>query len=857
MKLLNCTIENYGKLKKQSFTFNSALTSFCQENGYGKTTLASFIEAMFYGLESARSGGKFYERTHYYPFEGGAYGGNLTFEMNGKIYKIERFFDEKSEKRDSLTVYENGSVYTGFGTEIGKSVFGIDKASFERTLFIAAGDVELSSTGSINAKLNAFVEGGDDNLGEAVALLEKTSKIYKKDRQGNDLITEQKNKISDLNEAIVNATNVQTALLAKYNNYEAHKAEMIELEQRISEVQKSNVVVNNWEHYDALTEVCRNDVAKIKAIEEKYPFGIPTDTETQTVISSLAEEEKLKAVLAKKSFTERDEAELTRLQAVFVNGIPADTTLIEKEQEIQKITDVNASIALAEKDKRTEGEEKLCRNFLHGVPTDTELVKAQKNMDSWRSAQKELADIPPTIAQTTTQTDSVGKNNSVKKYAILAICCALILCVGIVLLFVLMAAGIALSAIGGTGLLVVGFLYLNGKSSHSQPATVTVSVDNPVYKKLQKEVENLSNSIKAFLIPYGYCSENGLMYDFLKLNEDIKIYLALQQKEKEKACQLTELKSEKKELEKNLANFFRSYGYTSEGYLNNLAKIRTEIKSFLDLRERKESAVADTKKIEQKIKNCLLPVADYCVRYNFDYALIAHIIKGVEADGKRLQELKKQAEENAKKAQNFKEEKGLDKRPIEGTIDLDELNKQLHTLQSTQSVMLREIEADESVVEHLDELQAELSQAEEQLSIYKKKYELLTITTRLLKEADTNLKNRYIQPVKDRFLHYAEPLERALGEKVTMSKDFEVRFEQNGKERSEKHLSSGQRSLCALCFRLALIDNMYIKEKPFLILDDPFIHLDKTHMERIKTVLCELAQGMQLLYFTCHESRNL
>ena len=117
------------------------------------------------------------------------------------------------------------------------------------------------------------------------------------------------------------------------------------------------------------------------------------------------------------------------------------------------------------------------------------------------------------------------------------------------------------------------------------------------------------------------------------------------------------------------------------------------------------------------------------------------------------------------------------------------------------------------------------------------------------------MKDRYVKPILDEFLYYAEIIRRALGEKVTMTKDFEVLFERNGEYRSERYLSAGQRSICALCFRLALIKNMYKDNLPFLVLDDPFVALDGEHMEKVKKVLGELSKEMQMVYFTCHESR--
>ena len=97
MKLLSCHVENYGKIKNKDYDFSSDITCIFEENGAGKSTLASFIKAMFYGLEGYRSNSTdFCDRQHYYPFDGGNFGGNLTFSLNGATYKIERFFGEKS-----------------------------------------------------------------------------------------------------------------------------------------------------------------------------------------------------------------------------------------------------------------------------------------------------------------------------------------------------------------------------------------------------------------------------------------------------------------------------------------------------------------------------------------------------------------------------------------------------------------------------------------------------------------------------------------------------------------------------------------------------------------------------------------
>ena len=96
-----------------------------------------------------------------------------------------------------------------------------------------------------------------------------------------------------------------------------------------------------------------------------------------------------------------------------------------------------------------------------------------------------------------------------------------------------------------------------------------------------------------------------------------------------------------------------------------------------------------------------------------------------------------------------------------------------------------------------------------------------------------------------------------LVKKISMDQDFRIVFERGGEGRSDKHLSAGERSLCALCLRLALVDNMYENEKPFILMDDPFVHLDEEHLARTKQLICGLAQDKQIVYFCCHESRRV
>ena len=50
---------------------------------------------------------------------------------------------------------------------------------------------------------------------------------------------------------------------------------------------------------------------------------------------------------------------------------------------------------------------------------------------------------------------------------------------------------------------------------------------------------------------------------------------------------------------------------------------------------------------------------------------------------------------------------------------------------------------------------------------------------------------------------------------------------------------------------------MYENHDTTIILDDPFSSLDEEKMLKAKELIKELSKYFQILYFTCHESREI
>ena len=132
MKLLKCYVFSFGKLKNFEYIFNDGLNTIKEENGWGKSTLASFIKAVFYGLNDSKRSVADNERHKFKPWNSTEkFGGYVEFEWGGKQYKIERFFGNKeSEDSVKLTDAQTGKAFSNTDN-LGKRIF-VDDLSFSK-----------------------------------------------------------------------------------------------------------------------------------------------------------------------------------------------------------------------------------------------------------------------------------------------------------------------------------------------------------------------------------------------------------------------------------------------------------------------------------------------------------------------------------------------------------------------------------------------------------------------------------------------------------------------------------------------------------------------------------------------------
>ncbi len=855
MKLINCYIENFGTIKETEISFSDGITEFCRENGYGKTTLATFLKAMFYGLPAARKNQKFNDRMHFYPFHGGKFGGSLTFEKGGKQYRIERFFDKGSGVKDTFVVYCGGTQTEEFGPEIGKELFGLDEEAFARTIFITAEQITMRSNGSINAKLNNYVDHTDEvnNFDAAKEILDKARKNLKADRGNGGLISGQRETIRELNLQIENLNRISDALGGKYERSEELRKEIAGLEAQEKQIRDRNLLLEKWKGYDRLVADSQKARQNRDVLLKQYPQGIPTTGKTEQMQEAWRQMTVLRANREAAAFDAGKQNRLEELAGIFAEGYPDDIRLEQEETRNFDIEKLSYEIGSLQAQTPAERQRKLAERFGGRAPSDEVKRNIEKHVRAYQEAEAAWRGAEHQTEETAVQRTEPRKGGKLLVFGVFA--AVLLIVGGIFTLGTQTQVGVILLTAGVLLLCGTGFYYILGRV-RAVTAVRPDRVDENLLQ-LRQQMEESRMLVKQLLVPYGYEVQNvetdaaffrkdaEEYEEFLRHTEETEVIL----QEKEAVC--LQLKAE-------AVAFLKQYRLPADDFSRELQKLRSMRDEYLRLSREEKEAREKREQYTEQYQARLEDIQGILSAYGLE--LLPDLegqLKRLETDRSECDRLKRSADEAEKEAENCKQKEGLSVRP-DGTVsDLQEVEEQLTALRRQSAQIEREIAEDERELEKLEEKQNQLALAEETLEAYKKKFWIYQETLDALKTAEETLKEKYVAPVKTRFQHYADRIEAALGEKITMDRDFRISFERGGEKRSDGHLSAGQYTACALCFRLALIDNLYETEQPFIIMDDPFVNLDAQHMENVMKLVRLLAKEKQIIYFCCHESRKL
>lgn len=327
MKLISCHINGFGCLTNYDVDFDGSLHCEQRPNGAGKSTLLHFIRVMLYGMPTVRSNDSgLKDRTHYVPFGGGPFGGRLVIEAAGKRYYIERTFDKTSATKDTCRVLDGRShdvtadIADG---NVGMHFFQLDEDAFQRTVFFTGQtfDDGAGNNETIRQGLNASTNG------VSPAQLERALKELK--RQKDDIVSKTRGRLSLLEreytaieEALHRLETLAATLPEHYRQLEQLQHEHREKQRLVDQLHRNETLCARWETYDQMQAELTSRMGERRSIAERYPGGIPSAEQTNTIRSHAQQAAEAVAVLRTLSFPEGSRQRLKALETRYPQANP-------------------------------------------------------------------------------------------------------------------------------------------------------------------------------------------------------------------------------------------------------------------------------------------------------------------------------------------------------------------------------------------------------------------------------------------------------------------------------------------------------------------------------------------------------
>ena len=803
MRIQNIHIDNFGKISNFDMDFSGNSTVIMQENGWGKSTLASFIKVMFYGFagENKRSNRE-KEREHFRPWNKGIYGGSILFEHEGREYELLRHFgtrekDDTAQLVDITTNLETND-YNAFN--VGDDIFGIDMESFTRTLFIGQGNIGVhnekdSIEDGILAKAGKLTEAADDiNDYESVSkrLREAMRSLKSGNKYGriNELLSERsllENKVKAekvVNESIAGEKR-QLNILEKEKEIIGKKEAALEDELVLAGRAKE------YETYEKQLREQESDIEERRKTAEKYRNSFRKRIPTREEISKAEEDAKTLAVcLNEIRVLENEKENISVVPAIDENIIEELTGNIERYENLsqriygEKIRLENAKEKLQKAELKAESKE---RAYEHAM----EMYSEKKKKAGRKRAAVSLA---------------IG-------FVGLVFIIAGVMTIPYSFSYILLGAG----AVAVIMAIPIGKLLKNSFEKENEKPIKDNDDDPQMYRN---EVESIRQQ-----------------YEMLKRESHIP--------------------------ERNILDFFSKIGETGDisQARQILGKLEQKNNVSQQLVQRREKIEIKTGEASAIKTNLISWLDDIGTEYGDDP--IAAVNRVSKEYG-----LYSQAEKFYEEAKN-KYVEGKDKYSNEDILLLKQVRSTEEIL-SNKRVLTEEkkrkedeiIYISKALLENLekrDEIATAIESLEEvnaKLSLFEDKYDIISRTADYIDKAKEKLNTSYMNPIVEAFRkHYGRILTEGAGQ-YDVDANISISRKEMGEKRSLDSLSQGYRDLIDFSLRLALIDVMYGEEPVFVVLDDPFVNLDSEKMKRAIELIHNPSKNRQIIYFTCHESRN-
>lgn len=805
MKLVSCHIENFGKLHDFSLDFNDGLNVIYEENGWGKSTLIAFIKVMFYGFDERSRNELLNERKRYQPWQGGVYGGSLVFSVDDKKYRVERSFIRKHHDEFRLYDHETNMPYDNYSDNLGEDIFHISRESFINTCFIAQKDTGTNVTGDVHALIGDVWDDQTDinRYEKAHDMIQKAINKLSPDRKTGQLY-HMNDRLNVLASMMVDKEHKQQELRELRDQMYTLQSEAEDLrtlqEERRQEMTQLSYVKDQqkeFERYLVLKDMMNKENDKLEDMTQMFPVEVPELSEVETYLDKAHELRRYEETMSQ---FELSDAQMTRYQKLkdqFADHKPTREEISNAESELNTL---NQLMALRGKQALSDEEEARMHELEADLGTDI----------------PDIDEINEKISDFRIQ----GKSNDDSIWPKLIVIISIAIIIGGIYVTVnRMGPGYILILLGFM-IFLIAMLYMFGEDSIDSRME-----DLEELYELREDVLEYNNLRQR----YEYYAQENYDEQINSLQTSISDFLAPYIREKVKAHDILG------RLKMNLIDFeyYDNYVKKYEVAQSTYGDLVTEIEDFMDHYQMQKTPpyYQQLTSLRDQVKE----IYNVAVQINqMDKELKAfeetHDMEKVpkQKEEMTLEELTRLYDEDAKVLKS-KEEK------------IAELERQAHTL--------------EGDLETIHDAQLERDSLEDKYEQFSRQYLILNRTLDYLEQAKVNFTSQYMNPVKQAFDHYYDLMTGSQNSHLNMDANLNLSAEAYQMSRDTGYLSVGYQDLIAICQRMSMVDAMYENEKPFLILDDPFVNLDEDKIKGGMAFLKEVSASYQIIYLTCHESR--
>lgn len=875
MKLLGLYIENFGGLHQYSLDFTDGLTVIQEPNGFGKTTLAEFIRAMLYGFPRKAKTLDKSRRQKYTPWQGGKFGGNLTFRLEGKDYRIERTFGA-TPKGDHFQLIDlsTNKKSDRFSEEIGLEIFGLDADSFERSTYMPQLREKLDlSTDSIRAKLGDLVEDTGDvgNFEKAITALKNKRSSYIPYRGNGGIVGDATSQISLLQGELDRTAEKEGELKACRKTLTELEQSLRKNEDQLAEVRKEITAASEMtavqavhNQHDAMKTRLEQVNCRLADLKLQYPGELPGADE----LEAAAQTADRRAILLAQNVTgPEDEAALRILEEQndrFADAVPTVAELencrgLLETHQMLRAELKNTTLTQNEWGRYREGEALQDAGALDEKHLER-LAQNQRELERVRNLLDNLEAPAEEVVPVAEKQSPLG--------AVLLAAGIVALVAGIVLMvlgqFVFGAIVLGLGVLGLIGGIFGAMKTMMARELARQRQVQAASDRQGAYTRKRAELEDQIRGLES-----GLYQDLGSR-DFAQAIEQLRLarmrHLDLQEKVtriQEKQKILTE---KIQETEIKIGEFLGKYYESVEPdrFYNLLTDLQRAVEGYLRAKETVANHSLRKARWEQELASCNEALDGFFRKHQLSVeADLRSQLQKIRDDMRNCLALTKQSGDLTRELENFCREHGpaLENPLPEQTSDSEMLKEQENALLAEASGLTREIlrmrqlaQELRNQLDRIPELQNELELCRIRKTEGQTTAQLLDETMEFLQMAKDSLSSNYLGPIQGRFREYLKTMNRE-EEKVLITGDLEIQLERQGQVRELGYFSAGQMDAVMLCMRFALVDALFTEEKPFVILDDPFVNLDDNHTAQALELLRTLSEQRQILYMTCNSSR--